>query len=357
MTPEKILEELEPRLPPAPKSVENGAGHPAFGTYHGVVPEVDLSKLAGPYALSRPERLLKHKRWKYTLVATPEVVAAFAIADLSYSATAFALAVDLKERKVLFDASYMGVPGPLASVGNRPGEGFASRFYTVGARLSASRGVGRERYAIDVDLKKLPFGPGLKWKGDVLAVGGPPALTVISPVFNGGVVNVTQKWAGLLSFGALTAGGKTFSLDGGVAGLDYTHGYLARHTEWRWAMGLGRMADGTPVGVNLVEGINDETDETNENAVWIGRRVIPLGRARFDFNRQDPLDEWRVRTTDGAVDLSFRPLHVHREERDFKLIRSRFAQPVGTFQGRLRIDGEDYDVSLAGVTEEQDVLW
>ena len=46
-----------------------------------------------------------------------------------------------------------------------------------------------------------------RWEGELLAAGGPPPLTVIAPVAEGGVVNVTQKWAGLLAFGKLAGGG------------------------------------------------------------------------------------------------------------------------------------------------------
>lgn len=355
MAPER-KRELE-QLRDVPGSVADAAGYPAFGTYRGGLAEVDLRRLSGRYGLSRSLRLLKQKRWQFVLVATPEVAAVFAIMDLSYSTGAFVTAVDLPRRKVLFDGSYLGPPGPLGSVGDRPGEGLSARFLSPGAYLSCARAMGSERYTQNIAAWKPPLGGRLRWKGEVLAAGGPPALTVISPLSGDGVVNVTQKWAGLLGFGTLSAGGRTYSLDGGVAGLDYSQGYLARHTTWRWAMGVGRMPDGTALGLNLAEGINDETDEVNENALWIGPRLVPLSRARFDFNRQDALDEWRVHTTGGEVELRFRPLFAHREARNLLLVRSRFTQPIGTFTGRLTLDGQELPVSLTGVTEEQDVLW
>lgn len=352
MTPEKQLE-----VRPVPPSATSG-GKPRFGTYQGELPRVDLSGLAEPYRLSAPLRLLRHKTWQYTLVATPEVVALFSIADLTYSANAFAVAVDLRDRQVLFDGSWLGVPGPFADVNDFPGEGLSARFRAPAGSLQLSRGRGRERYQADVELWEVTrLRRGMRWKGEILAAGGAPALTVIAPVSGGGVVNVTQKWAGLLSFGTLTAGGRTFVLDGGLAGLDYTQGYLARRTAWRWAMAVGRLADGTSVGLNLVEGFNDELDQVSENALWIGNRLIPLGRARFEFNRQDPLDLWRISTSDGVVELSFRPIHVHREDRDLKLVRSQFVQPVGTFRGTLKVGGEVLEVDLAGVSEDQDILW
>ncbi|MDQ3266742.1 MAG: DUF2804 domain-containing protein [Myxococcota bacterium] len=347
-----------PALRTAPGFLHNEAGQPLFGTYQGVIPDVDLSRLGGAYQLSGARRLFKEKKWHYQLVATPEVLVAYAVVDLGYAANAFITAVDLRTREVVADQSFIGVPGPLAGVNNRPGEGLAARLISpLGASFAVSRAEGNEKYRLSVEVLELPIPRRISLRGEVLAAGGPPALTVVAPVGEDGVINVTQKWAALLAFGHLKAGGRRYLLDGGVAGLDYTHGYLARHTAWRWAMGLGRLPDGTPVGLNLVEGFNEDNADANENGLWVGNRLIPLDRARFDFNRQDLLDDWRIRTTDGSVDLRFKPLHVHREERDLKVIKSRFAQPFGTFTGTVRVEGATLPVNLAGVTEDQDMIW
>ncbi len=343
-------------LPAVPSSLANSSGRPEFGTYQGGLHAVDLSNLRGPYALPLPLRLLKHKRWQYVMVATPEVLALFSIADLTYTANAFACAVDLQQRKVLFDAGYMGLPGPFTRVGDQPGEGALARFRTLGARLSFRRRVGEERYQIQIAASKAR--DELRWNGDILAAGSAPALTVIAPVPDDGVVNVTQKWAGLVASGSLHAGGKHYALAGGVGGLDYTQGYLARRTAWRWAFANGRLADGTSLGLNLVEGFNESSEQSNENALWLGPRLIPLDRAHFEFDRSDAMQQWKVVTVDGAVDLQFSPIHAHREERDYRIVKSHFVQPLGFFEGKIRVDGEILQVSgLAGVTEDQDILW
>jgi hypothetical protein len=162
----------------------------------------------------------------------------------------------------------------------------------------------------------------------------------------------------MLTFGSLWARGRRYVLDGGVGGLDYTHGYLARHTAWRWAFMCGRLDDGNPVGMNLVEGFNEGRTDVNENAVWLDGQVHPVGRARFSWNKADPLDAWTVETLDGAVRLRFVPIGAHREERDLVLVKSHFVQPVGLFSGTLNIDGRTRTVKdVAGVTEDQDILW
>ncbi len=347
-----------PALKPPPESVENDQGHPRFGTYSGALAKVSFDALGGPYRLPLPLRAVRRKRWQYSLICTPDVVALFAIAHLSYTANAFAAAVDLKARRPLFDEGYLGLPGAMAAVNEHPGRGHHSRFRSLGAKLSCARGEKDDRYALEVELGLSPLRPSVRLSAEVLAAGGAPPLTVIAPVNEGGVVNVTQKWAAMLTVGSLEVKGRRFVLDGGVAGMDYTHGLLGRRTSWRWAMANGRLEDGTPVGLNLVEGFNEGADEANENALWVGDRLVPLTRARFAYNPQDVLDPWHVRTTDGQVDLHFKPLHAHRDERDLGVVKSRFLQPAGTFEGTLRVDGEALRVSwLAGVTEDQDMVW
>lgn len=346
-------------LPASPLSVEDALGAPRFGTYQGSLDGVDLAALRGPFRPHPVERFFKHKKWLYVFVATPEVAAAFAIVDLGYMTNAFALAVDLETQRVLADGGFLCPPGPLVQVNQFVGAGLAAGFHRAdAAHFKAWRRFGDERYHARVRLGlPWPLEPKLSLRVELTAAGAAPALTVIAPVETG-LVNVTQKWAGLLSRGELTARGRTYRLDGGVGGLDSTHGYLARHTAWRWAFVCGRLHDGKPLGINLVEGFNETREDVNENAAWLDGRLVPLGRARFSWNHDDVLDRWHVTTTDGAVDLTFRPFAAHRENRDLVLVRSRFAQPLGLWHGTLRIDGATHEVNSApGVAEEHDVTW
>lgn len=342
-------------LPAAPHSIDD-AGAPRFGTYQGTLDAVALHALRGQYQPSAAGRLLTRKKWVYGFVATREVAAMMAVVDLGYTSNAFTMAVDLASGRVLADASFLGPPRPLVTVGDHPGAGLLARFRRPDAQLAAARPFGDERYHFHMRVG-LPLRSRLSCSFDLLAAGASPPLTVVAPV-EGGVVNVTHKWAGLLGFGRLEADGRRYLLDGGVGGLDYTQGYLARHTAWRWAFGCGRLADGGPVGLNLVEGFNESRDDVNENAVWLGGRLWPVGRARFTWNKADPLERWAVETTDGALKLTFKPVATHREHRDLRLVRSRFVQPMGLWEGTVTVGGQTHAVKdLPGVAEDQDVLW
>ncbi|HEX4801948.1 MAG TPA: DUF2804 domain-containing protein [Myxococcaceae bacterium] len=342
-------------LRPAPASIEDH-GQPRFGTYAGSLPEVNLARLKGPYRLPGPLRFAKHKRWFYAMIASPEVLAVFSVADLGYAANAFACAVDLRERQVLFDAGYMGLPRPFTAVSNYPAVGAMARFRAPGIVIKLDRPREEDGYRLSARAKARR-GLRFSFRGQ-LAKGGAPPLTVIAPVPGDGVVNVTQKWSSLELSGTLEAGGRMFALDGGMGGLDYTNGYLGRRTSWRWAFASGRLSSGVSFGLNLVEGFNEATEEANENALWLGDQLIPIGRARFEYDIAHVLKAWQISTEDGAVELSFLPIHAHREERDYKLVRSRFIQPLGIFEGTVRVGQSSFRIEkLPGVVEDQDVLW
>jgi len=343
-------------LADVPDSTVDSSGGARFGTYRGVLRKVVLPPEGGL------TRLRRHKRWIYTFVATPEVIALYAIVDLGYASNAFVLVADRASKSILFDRGFTGLPRPLAYVGDCPGTdaragaGLDAKFHLPGADLRVGASSAEPAYRQRVQTE------GLLWLGE-LAAKGPPALTVIAPVADGarsGGVNVTQKWAALEARGILDVGARSFNLNGGVGGIDYTNGYLARRTAWRWAFACGHVANsGAPVkiGINLVEGFN-EAPGVSENALFIGNELVPLGRARFSWSKDDPLAPWRCTTEDGAIDLTFQPIGAHREERDLWIVRSRFVQPVGHFSGTVRALGRSYHVeNLAGVTEDQDVVW
>jgi len=344
-------------LSPVPAALADDAGRPRFGTYEGGFSALSFDGLGGDFKPSRARRFVRQKRWHYTLVTTPQVLVLSAVVDLGYTANAFCCAVDLPERRVLADESFLSLPGPWAKVGDRPNDGLDARFRTPGATLGAKATGGQ--CEIDVEVSKLraradhPF----SWHGQLVTEAAPPAITVVAPTEHAGV-NVTQKSGALLCRGTLEAGGGRYSLDGGVGGMDYTQGFLARKTTWRWAFAQGRLPDGTPFGLNLVEGFNEAEADANENAAFVGQGLHPLARARFEFDKDRYLSPWRVSTEDGAVQLTFTPIHVHHELRDYKVIRSKFVQVVGLFEGTVRVDGRALTLtSLAGVTEDQDVLW
>jgi hypothetical protein len=217
--------------------------------------------------------------------------------------------------------------------------------------VSIERGAGERAYRLEIDA------PGLRVSARLSAEGmAPPIGAVIAlPAPPGGLFNATEKGVLLPVVGEVIAAGRHYDLDGGLGGYDFTSGYMARHTAWRWGFALGRARSAERVGLNLVQGFVGE----GECAAWVDGELCPLSEGRFDFDASRPRAPWAVRTADGEVDLRFEPGDVHAESHDFGVVASRFIQPAGSFSGTIRLPGRaplELDRVL-GVVEDQDVLW
>lgn len=292
-------------------------------------------------------RFAHHKKWLWFMISTPQVAVAAAVVDASYAANGFLIAADLEARRLRCDRGALGAPWMSVGVSDRPDEGADARFTWPGLNIRASRKRGSDLYAITARVGDLTLDAELDTKG------APTPLTLVAPV-TGGTVNVTQKWAQLPARGTVRIGDRSYSLDGGFGGFDYTNGLLARHTAWRWAFAAGRDAGDGGVAFNLVSGIND-TDAASENVVWVDGMAVPVGRIDFQFDAAATSSPWRIASDDGIVDLVFEPIGEHR---DLGFARSHFVQVLGTFRGTINALGRSRRMSmLAGVTEDQDVLW
>ncbi|MCS6911914.1 MAG: DUF2804 domain-containing protein [Myxococcales bacterium] len=329
-------------LGPPPPSVVDAAGRPLRGRYVGPLPPVDLRGCRGRLGW------LRHKRWVYVLLATPERLCAAAIVDLGYAASAFAF-LAAPGQGMLARVSSLGVPG-LSRVGDRAGEGCYARFVGPGLRASLVRPGGASAYRLMVE------SPALAIDAVLDARFAPPPLSAVadlSPL--GGGANATEKRMLLQADGVVRLGRDRLLLDRALGGTDYTQGILPRRTAWRWAFLLGRTRQGAAVGVNLVQGFNGEA----ECAVWLEGDLVPVGEGRIDGDPKRPLLPWRMGSACGAVALEFQPFALHAEHRNLGVVRSRFLQPAGSYRGSIRLPGRapvELDAVL-GVAEDQNVLW
>ncbi len=321
-------------LPAAPQHVVDGAGQPAFGRFAGQTASFDWAALAAPYRRSAWWRHFHHKRWHYIALACDEIFCAVAIVDLGWTSTAFAYAFDRRARKLVAAFSQDGIPGISAQLADHAGG--ASRFRWLSQRIA----LGPQSLALrcggfEIDAQFDAAGPLL------LAVGA----------VDGGSVHATQKSPGMALRGAVRIGARCFSLDGGVASIDYSNGLLARDTDWRWAC-----AHSLELGFNLQAGYFG----ANENVLWLNGKIIPLAAARFDFDARDPLAPWHIATADGLLELDFTPEGARSENKNLLVAASSYIQPIGTFRGVARANSGAPAVvikQLVGVTEDHRSRW
>jgi hypothetical protein len=136
----------------------------------------------------------------------------------------------------------------------------------------------------------------------------------------------TRKQAARPFAGRVVVAGRTIELEG-LAIVDDTAGYHARETEWWWSAGVGRAADGRPVGWNLVSGVNDGPS-ASERSIWSGGAAREAGPVVF------APDLSAVSFSEGGR-LSFQEEAVRARRDHMVVIRSDYRQPFGRFAGSL----------------------
>jgi len=330
-------------LESAPDSLFDGAGRPRSGSFRGPLPRTEL----GPLGKGWLYRLAHEKRWFYYSIAAEDLLLGAAIVDTTYATSAFAFAYDARKKRLVVDHSAMGHPLS-ARVGVTTHEGALAFFKGSDTLIRWNRTFETDHYSLAIAV------PSLRVDARFAMPGTPDALSYIGPV-PGGVLHTTEKRVLMPIEGEVVLEGERRSLDGALGGFDYSHGYLPRHTAWRWAFFQAIAAGVGPIALNLVEGFIGEP----ECGAWAGGQLFPLGEARFTFDLEAPEKPWLVSTACGAVDLRFTPGGIHAERKELGVVSSRFLQPVGAFAGTLRLPGQSLiEVSGAlGVTESQDVRW
>ena len=116
---------------------------------------------------------------------------------------------------------------------------------------------------------------------------------------------------------------------------------------------MGHTSDGVPVGVNLVNGFNDNL----ENALWLGNDYTQLlGAVQYSYARASEHNAWQVANADLQLDMP-RPLGARREHLNLLVAKSQFIQVFGEMSGRVRIHDAWVPVQGYGVMEEHEAKW
>lgn len=292
-------------------------------------------------------------QFQYIGLISDELLIGCALGDIRYLGFAFAYTYQPATGELTEFSSKVPL-GRGISLTKRPLDG-TGRFTSGGNTISISADINPRIVALDVDLKS-----GLRVRAMFNLDDEPrsqPMALCTRTAANGWTF--TQKIAGVRATGH--AGGSFGEVDlaeiGAFAHYDYTVGYLRRETFWNWACFSGE-ADGRVVGLNLSCGVNETS--YSENCLWVDGALVPVGLARFDYDRARPhVGHWTVTTADGAVDLMFEPEGVHEEKVNVLLVASNFKQVFGRFSGVLRT-GDAGVIEIKdqyGFVEDQYAKW
>ena len=173
-----------------------------------------------------------------------------------------------------------------------------------------------------------------------LELGESEPVEVVSP--HGRSYIWTAKRAPVPVRGRVRAGDKQFEIDGRQGFIDHSAGYHARHTAWHWSAGVGRSVDGRILAWNFVDGVHDAAS-SSERTVWVDGVPHEVEPQRFASDLS------------AVGDLAFSPWAIREHSANRVLLRSRYRQPFGEFEGQL--PGGITVAEGFGVMEEHEVWW
>lgn len=327
-------------------------GKPLFGLHAQPITDLNFEdyRLYGQERVSRAKNeFMKDyqlKRWEYLGLCGGDFTFGLAIVHLGYLSNVFAYLFDRKTAVLAEYGANQALGAHTEFQGNAI-EGRAS-YKAAGAEIEIRNSGARTRLEASVHGKfeaELDFDHGIE------------PLSVVTRV---GLdrFNYTTKEAGIAVSGSLRSPDKCYrDEDGRWQGIvDYTYGYLARYTFWNWAAGAGLSRDGSRIGFNLVQGVN-ETGFT-ENAFWIDGELVKADVVDFRYDDLDSMAPWRIESNDGSVQLDFVPEGQRASRLNLGVIASSFRQPFGRFSGSLARGGKIYAVDAAsGFVEEHESKW
>lgn len=345
---------------PAPAALVGPDGRVQMGVFDGPLSNPDLHRailrnrgLSMPAAWSR----FRLKEWEHTLLILPgELLLTVAVVEARFLGSTWVHGVDLQSL-AHWEHARQG-PALRREVGYNQLEGHTWA-EARGYRLDLRNHLARQEHLVSLDVAargSLPAVRGeLHLRHDLEAIQPMVVCLPVGP--NRG--QYSHKVALPMS-GELQVGDRTFQADPATARavLDVHKAHYPRQTWWNWATGVGRTTCGRDLAFNLTRNLNQRDDELNENGVWIDGALERLGPAHISHGADLMADPWQVGTADGVVELSFAPLRERFADLNLGLVQSRFHQPCGRFTGRLRHQGQEYELAeVWGVCEDHHARW
>jgi hypothetical protein len=327
---------------------------PNFGWWKGEIQDVD------PRAYRRGNFSdvwlgFREKRWQYIGICTEEIFVGIAVVHASYIGNIFCYVYDRK-KDLLWEQERIAPAGMGVRVDRNVFKGVVS-YVTDSEMIRIDNDISLGKRMLDVRLHS--EGRDVDIRAEIIdSFQKNTPMQVVTPTIDGDFL-FTHKSAGLPVLGSVRLGNTRYDLrpEKDFAIVDLTFGYPARNTFWNWVSFGGRSTCGRQVGVNVVDPITDP--ENNENAFWVDGELVKLGKVNFDYDSDNPMEPWKIRSEDGLIDLVFTPFGKREQNIDYKLLSSKFIQPFGSFSGQLHLPAGNVIQldEIYGVVEEHFARW
>ena len=308
---------------------------PPYGVYHGKVADTDTSVWDRGRGWFSPRRW-RRKAWIFLGAYTAELMVGFAIVDLGYIGNAFCYVYE-RASNTYWEKEYM-IPF-----------GFGKNFH---ARLEDHWELGP--YQIWSEQGQWNFSYQHK-KAELLLQFTEPhqGISAICPSSGKRPFHHTYKNLLLPTSIYFKNRQKEYKNTQAMGSLDYSKGYPPRHTIWNWTSFMGKLEDGTPVGINTVNGFNEEL----ENAIWIGGKIQRLGKMKYAPSTTPIEYTWLMKSKNETLQLRLRPEGIRQQDIELKLMKSKFKQVFGPIKGQLYHQDSWKKLEGYGVMEDHEALW
>ena len=341
---------------PQPHTLVDDQGQVAYGTFPATLARINGRQADYRTPMGKPAsafaRHFHYKQFQYFGLISDQLLAGCALAHTAYLGMAFFYTFEPGTGR-LREYTWRSPLGRDLALSDSPRQG-ESRFQQKGVDIRLGYREGDNSAlakSLSVTLDDLELVAHMDEGADYQ----PMSLCTRTGV-NGWVY--ANKVAGKAVTGTLTRNGQVQDLSalGACGHHDFSAGYMRRETFWNWACLSGRVND-TLVGLNLSCGVNETT--YSENCLWVDNVMVPTDGVVFDYQRDDLMQPWHIRSLCGQVTLRFTPSGNHRERLNLGLFASNFNQLFGRFDGELRLkDGRTLPIeSLYGFVEEQYAKW
>lgn len=326
-------------------------GQPHYGIFPGAPGRVNWRDFDFRSPMGR--RLGALAKWRrfhqfqYFGLVSEELIGGCALADISLLTAGFVYLFHPPSGRMI-ERQFKRPLGLGSAFSERPNDGVCE--LRSGANLLRLDNAGPDkRLLVELD-------DGTRIEASFSETGFQPMCICTPTAVNGWVY--AQKVAGVRCNGSVRSELGDFDLQAlnAFAHHDWSAGYMRPETHWNWACLSGEAA-GLRVGLNLSCGVNETS--FSENCYWLDDELLPVAGVHFQFDRDDPLQPWRILSGDGQVELEFQGYGLHRERLDLGLLASNFKQVFGRFRGILRPPGRAAVAidNLWGFVEDQYVKW
>jgi hypothetical protein len=336
----------------APADALGPTGEPRLGRYLGSLGRVELASLAPDGVMASLRHAARTKRWQRVQLALPGHLLFLEILDGGTLAGGSAWIAERSTGEVLFDRDAVGLSGLNVRVGERPGAGARASFTAPGVALGLERRADRFRLTADL-------GDSLQLDVRLDTRDAPEPFSLVAALPEGGL-RAAQVTGPLSLEGTLEVRGQPLSLEGGLAVLEYGAGLFPNQVAWRKATAVGRLADGRPLAIHLVDGLPGQgSDDGADDVLLIGSGPVALPPVVVEIDPGTAVAPCRILSPDGSVDLTFQPVAAHRDSRSLLLVSLATTQLAGELAGtlpgpgggRLQVSG------LACVLEDRSARW